>query len=108
MTCLLGRIPVSNPYTTYRFLQDDFFLSKNTHTLELYSGMIGAFLNLNEPTNWYHKALSSASNWLKKNIPIFYQYKNLSIITLPNSTNSLPIPFSSARQFTGNSNPISI
>ncbi|CAG8757128.1 24905_t:CDS:2 [Cetraspora pellucida] len=34
MTCLLGCTPGSNPYTTYQFLQDEFFLNKNIHSLE--------------------------------------------------------------------------
>ncbi|CAG8792796.1 15500_t:CDS:2, partial [Gigaspora rosea] len=90
--CNSWRTPGSNPYTTYRFLKADFYLSKNIHVLELYSGMIGAFLNSSEPSRWYHETLPVASDWLKRYNPIFQQYQSLSHINSPLPTNPSPIP----------------
>ena len=61
MNCTLGRISGSNPYTNYRHLQGFINLSKNKHALELHSGLIGAFLNQEETSNWFHPTLIPAS-----------------------------------------------
>ncbi|CAG8664894.1 1253_t:CDS:1 [Ambispora leptoticha] len=106
MTCSLGRTPGSNLYTTYRFLRGDFFLSKNLHALELFSGMISAFLDQNEPARWYHKTLPITSNWLKMNNLIFRQYMLLPNITSPSPSNPSPIPLPLARQSQENTNTV--
>ena len=95
MNCTLGRSLGSNPYTNYRHLQGFINLSKNKHALQLYSGLIGAFLNQeqNESSNWFHPTLTSASQWLKDNNPIFKEYNRLSFSETPiqNTTNQ-PYP----------------
>ena len=48
----LGRISNSNPYSTYRSLNGDMTYSRNIRVHALYSGILGAFLELNnEHTN---------------------------------------------------------
>jgi len=92
MNCSLGRVSGSNPYTNYRFLEGNISLSKNLHALGLYSGSIGAFLNLHEPPNWFHSTLIEASNWLKENNPIFNQYNASCDTNELTPANSIPMP----------------
>ncbi len=100
MNCSLGRTAGSNPYTNYRFLNGNIFLSKNYHALELYSGSIGAFLNSNEPPNWFHSSLIAASNWLKENNPIFKQYRLPQRINESSLSATVPLPLPLARSNT--------
>jgi hypothetical protein len=91
MNCSLGRAANSNPYTNYRHLQGFIGLSKNQHALELHSGLVGAFLNQNEPPNWFHQTLVPASQWLKCNNPIFKEY-NIKVDNVPQFLPTDPIP----------------
>ncbi|CAJ0880506.1 11865_t:CDS:2 [Entrophospora sp. SA101] len=50
MNCSLGRASGSNSYTNYRHLEGAIGITHNYRALELYSGMVGAFLNVNEPS----------------------------------------------------------
>lgn len=81
--CSLGRTAGSNRYTNYRHLQGTINVSHNFHSLELYSGLIGAYLNANEPPNWFHNSLVPASEWLKQNNPLIRIYASNIIITTP-------------------------
>ncbi|CAG8526168.1 6692_t:CDS:2 [Scutellospora calospora] len=60
MNCLLGRTAGANPYTNYRHLEGTINLSHNYRTFELYSRLIGCYLNINEPPNWFHHSLIPA------------------------------------------------
>lgn len=98
--CSLGRALGSNPYTTYRFLEGDMSLSKNPHALQLYFGLVGAFLESANRSNWFHESLLPASMWLKENNPLFNRYKNLYDIAIPRPTESIPTPLPTATQIT--------
>ncbi|CAG8839639.1 14112_t:CDS:1, partial [Gigaspora margarita] len=54
------RSPGSNLYTNYRFLEGDISISKNPHTLELHSVLVGAFLETNIQLDWFHDTLLDA------------------------------------------------
>ncbi|CAG8803311.1 28952_t:CDS:2 [Gigaspora margarita] len=83
--CSLGRTPGANAFTKYRSLVGTMNYSKNFHSLSLYSGILGAFLNSsNSTTNqsmlppWFEYSLQNAANWLKENNPFFHEYTRIS------------------------------
>src|SRR5207248_1031100 len=69
----LGRTPGVNPFNEYRNIVGTMSYSKNIRSFTLYSGMLGAFLELNENSNTenrgFHPTLINGSNWLKNNNP---------------------------------------
>ena len=71
LSCSLGRIPNSNPYTNYRHIQGSFGYSKNINAFALYTGTVGAILSNGEKNNWYHPSLLDASKWLRENNKYF-------------------------------------
>ncbi|CAJ0846710.1 4651_t:CDS:2 [Entrophospora sp. SA101] len=98
MNCSLGRAIGSNPYTNYRHLHGTIGITHNHRTLELYSGMVRAFLNVNEPLTWFHDTLTPASEWLKNNNPLLKKYASNVVISNPLPEDTVPIQFPLARQ----------
>ncbi|CAG8445138.1 2792_t:CDS:2 [Gigaspora rosea] len=88
--CSLGRTPGSNPYMTYRFLNGDISLSKNTRALQLYSGTIGAFLNPDYQSDWFHPTPIDAITWLKENNPLLglYDYSHINTNSHPHAAST--------------------
>nr|CAG8655540.1 9672_t:CDS:2 [Entrophospora candida] len=83
MNCSLGHAAGSNPYTSYVHLKGQINITHNYHALKLYSGTTGAFLNANEPSQWFHEALIPASNWLRQNNRLIKKYATDVNITHP-------------------------
>ncbi|CAG8689017.1 10096_t:CDS:2, partial [Ambispora leptoticha] len=98
LDCLLGRTANSNYYTNYHYLKGSINISHNYRLLELYSGLIGAYLNTNELLNWFHNSLIPASNWLKQNNTLIQKYASDIIISDPRPGDSIPLPLPLARQ----------
>ncbi|CAG8503375.1 3740_t:CDS:2 [Gigaspora margarita] len=96
--CSLGHTPGANPFSEYRTLVGTMNYSKNLHTFNLYSGILGAYLNpLSESlfTNqtahppWFVNSLTDAINWLKENNPYLHAYSRMIPLNL-NTTNPFP------------------
>ncbi|CAG8475515.1 6891_t:CDS:2, partial [Gigaspora margarita] len=93
--CSLGHTPGANPFTEYRSLVGTMNYSQNFHSLSLYSGLLGAFLEPSAATSstpWLDNYLMNAVNWLKENNPYLRNYSqilpsNLSThLSLPTAT----------------------
>ncbi|CAG8817894.1 5918_t:CDS:1, partial [Gigaspora margarita] len=96
--CSLGHTPGANPFSEYRTLVDTMNYSKNLHTFNLYSGILGAYLNSSAEslfTNqtvcplWFENSLTDAINWLKENNPYLHAYSRMIPLNL-NTTNPFP------------------
>ncbi|CAG8667029.1 10195_t:CDS:1, partial [Ambispora leptoticha] len=98
MSCSLGRTAGTNHYTHYRHLEGLINISHNYRTLEVYSGTAGAYLNTNEPPNWFHETLIPASNWLKQHNELIKKYASNINITHPSPENPVPVLLPLARQ----------
>ncbi|CAG8786062.1 28742_t:CDS:1 [Racocetra persica] len=72
--CSLGRTPGANPFSEYRTLVGTMNYSQNFNSLNLYSGLLGAYLTSPTSTQsalppWFENSLINATNWLKENNP---------------------------------------
>ncbi|CAG8570677.1 5905_t:CDS:2, partial [Gigaspora rosea] len=84
--CSLGRTPDTNPFSKYGSLVGTMGYSRNKHTFNLYSEILGAYLNPatesstnNQTTRppWFDNSLTNASNWLKENNPYLRTYSRM-------------------------------
>ncbi|PKY32438.1 hypothetical protein RhiirB3_450614 [Rhizophagus irregularis] len=96
--CSLGRTPNSNPYSQYKTLTGAMNYSRNVRAHALYSGSLGAFLDLKEgqPTGngaSYDETLRRAAAWLAVNNPYLRPFTN--ILTSTRHTHVLTDPFPS-------------
>jgi len=94
MHCSLGRnCGYSAMYSEYITLTGTMNFSKNMRSLVLYSGMVGAYLENNDPTintSWLDDTLIVAANWLKQHNPFLKNYSRL--LDLPGSNMANPFP----------------
>lgn len=75
--CSLSRTPGVNPFTEYHSLVGTMGYSQNFHSLSLYSGILGAFLEPHTTTLtplWLDNSLINAVNWPKENNPYLHSY----------------------------------
>ncbi|CAG8747561.1 8260_t:CDS:2, partial [Ambispora leptoticha] len=91
MNCSLGRAAGTNHYTNYRHLEGLIGITHNYRSLQLYSGSIGAYLNSNELSNWFHNSLIPTSDWLKQNNNLIRQYQSNLITTCPSPESIVPV-----------------
>ncbi|CAG8536774.1 15137_t:CDS:2 [Cetraspora pellucida] len=78
--CSLGRTPGANSFTKYRSLVGSMNYSRNFHTLSLYSGILGAFLELSAPNSlppWLDRSVINATSWLKENNHYLCRYTQM-------------------------------
>ncbi|CAG8850077.1 13350_t:CDS:1, partial [Racocetra persica] len=91
LSCSLGRAENANHFTHYRHLTGAFGLSKNVCALQIYTGTLGAILDLSPNNNWFHSSLLNAASWLKINTRFFKQFDQMfSSITLTCPLNTFP------------------
>ncbi|GBC30708.2 DNA helicase PIF1, ATP-dependent [Rhizophagus irregularis DAOM 181602=DAOM 197198] len=95
MHCSLGRNSANSAiYSEYRTLTGTMNFSKNTRSLILYSGMVGAYLednmDLNSNNTWLDNTLVTAANWLKLHNPFLRPYSRL--LDLPGTDMANPFP----------------
>ncbi|CAG8820792.1 38233_t:CDS:2, partial [Gigaspora margarita] len=82
LQCSLERTPGANPFSEYRTLVGTMNYSQNLHSLSLYSGLLGAYLNPSSFIQstlplWFDNSLINAINWFKENNPYIHQYSQL-------------------------------
>ncbi|CAI2189547.1 16586_t:CDS:2, partial [Funneliformis geosporum] len=94
MHCSLGRNSnYSTMYSEYKTLTGTMNFSKNMRSLILYSGMVGAYLEDNNPmadTSWLNDTLITAADWLKLYNPFLKNYSRLLNLSGSNTANPFP------------------
>ncbi|CAG8779998.1 3056_t:CDS:1, partial [Gigaspora rosea] len=94
--CSLGHTSGANPFSEYRTLVGTVNYSQNLHSLNLYSGILGAYLAAPASDRsvlppWLDNSILSAIDWLKENNPYLHEYSQMipnTDIQFPSATHS--------------------